>query len=129
MYLRPGSIERQQRLQFLGQSLKSSILSEDDSYTLPDPEIPLNSSLHYEQQCPAEWVEGSVPGEMAERQKRKEHGKSNLHAEEDFLQKIETLNLDPRLKKLLLTFEEVVRRPAASPFLERTGADGPETEI
>ena len=28
-------------------------------------------------------------------------------AEEDFLQKIESLNLDPRLKKLLLTYEEV----------------------
>ena len=38
---------------------------------------------------------------------KKEHGKSNLHAEEDFLQKIESLNLDPRLKKLLLTYEEV----------------------
>ena len=31
-------------------------------------------------------------------QKRKEQGKSNLHAEEDFLQKIKSLNLDPRLK-------------------------------
>ena len=30
------------------------------------------------------------------------------HAEEDFLQKIESLNLDPRLKKLLLTYEEVL---------------------
>ena len=43
----------------------------------------------------------------ADRQKKKEHVKSNLHAEEDFLQKIESLNLDPRLKKLLLTYEEV----------------------
>ena len=38
---------------------------------------------------------------------KKEHGKSNLHAEEDFLQKLESLNLDPRLKKLLITNEEV----------------------
>ena len=30
-----------------------------------------------------------------------------LQAEEDFLQKVESLNLDPRLKKLLLTYEEV----------------------
>ena len=29
------------------------------------------------------------------------------HAEEDFLQKLESLNLDPRLKKLLITYEEV----------------------
>ena len=55
-------------------------------------------SLHYGQQCPPEWDD---------RLKKKEHGKSNLHAEEDFLQKIESLNLDPRLKKLLLTYEEV----------------------
>ena len=52
-------------------------------------------------------VNRSVPAETADRQKKKEHGKSNLHAEEDFLQKIESLNLDPRLKKLLLTYEEV----------------------
>ena len=50
---------------------------------------------------------GSVPAEIADRQKMKERGKSNLHAEEDFLQKIESLNLSPRLKKLLLTYEEV----------------------
>ena len=64
-------------------------------------------SLHYGQQCPAEWDNGSVHAETADRQKKKEHGKSNLHAEEDFLQKIESLNLEPRLKKLLLTYEEV----------------------
>ena len=38
--------------------------------------------------------------------KRKEHGKSNLLAEEDFLQILECLNLDPRLKKLLIIYEE-----------------------
>ena len=64
-------------------------------------------SLHYGQQCPPEWNDGSVPAETADRQKKKEHGKSNLHAEEDFLRKIKNLNLDPRLKKLLLTYEEV----------------------
>ena len=64
-------------------------------------------SLHYWQQCPPEWDDGSVPAETADRQKKKEHGKSNLHAEEDFLQKLESLNLDPRLKKLLITYEEV----------------------
>ena len=91
------------------QTWKSSIWSEedDDSYTLPDPEIPLVYSLHYGQQCPPEWDDGSVPAETADRQKKKEHGKMNIHAEEDFLQKLESLNLDPRLKKLLLTYEEV----------------------
>ena len=64
-------------------------------------------SLHYGQQCPPEWDDGSVPAETADRQKKKDHGNSNLHAEEDFLQKIKSLNLDPRLKKLLLTYEEV----------------------
>ena len=64
-------------------------------------------SLHYGQQCPPEWDDGSVPAETADWQKKKEHGKSNLHAEEDFLQKLESLNLDPRLKKLLLTYDEV----------------------
>ena len=51
---------------------------------LPDPEIPVVYSLHYGQQCPPEWDDGSVSAETADRQKKKEHGKSNLHAEEDF---------------------------------------------
>ena len=113
LYLKAEGIERHERLQHLRKTWKSSIWSEedDDSYTLPDPEIPLVYSLHYcsnyGQQCPPEGDDGSVPAETADRQKKKEHGKSNLHAKEDFLQKIESLNLDPRLKKLLLTYEEV----------------------
>ena len=109
MYLGAEGIERQERLQDLRQTWKSSIWSEEDdeSYTLPDPEIPLVYSLHYGQQCFRECDVGSVPAETADQQIKKEHGKSNLHAEEDFLQKIESLNLDPRLKKLLLTYEEV----------------------
>ena len=108
-YLKAEGIERQERLQYLRKTRKSSIWSgeDDDSYTLLDPDIPLVYSLHYGQQCPPEWDDGSVPAKSADRQKKKEHGKSNLHAEEDFLQKLESLNLDPRLKKLLLTYEEV----------------------
>ena len=107
LYLKAEGIERQERLQYLRQTWKSSIWSEedDDSYTLPDPEIPLVYSLHYGQQCPPEWDDGSVPTQTADRQKKKEHGKSNLHAEEDFLQKLESLNLDTRLTKLLITYE------------------------
>ena len=109
LYLKGEGIERQERLQYLRQTWKSSIWSEehDDSYTLPDPEIPLVYSLHYGQQFPPEWDNGSVPAETANREKKKEHGKSNLHAEEDFLQKLASLNLDPRLKKLLITYKEV----------------------
>ena len=97
------------RLQYLRQTWKSSIWSEedDDSYTLPDLEIPLVYCLHYGQQRSPELDDGSVPAETADRQKKKEHDKSNLHAEEDFLQNIQSLNLNPRLKKLLLTYEEV----------------------
>ena len=111
LYLKAEGIERQERLQYLRQTWKSSIWSEedDDSYTLPDPGIPLVYSLHFGQQCPPEWDDGSVPAETADRQKKREHGNSNVHAEEDFLQKMESLNLDPRLKKLLLTYEEVLR--------------------
>ena len=109
LYLKAQGIECHERLQYLRETWKSSIWSEedDDSHTLPDPEIPLVYSLHHGQQCPPEWDDGLVPAETADRQKRKEHGKSNLHTEQDFLQKIESLNLEPRLKKLLVTYEEV----------------------
>ena len=109
LYLKAERIECQERLQYLRQTWKSSIWSEedDDSYTLPDPEIPLVYSLHYCQQCSPEWDDASVPAETADPQEKEEHGKSNLHAEEDFLQKLESLNLDPPLKKLLITYEEV----------------------
>ena len=63
-------------------------------------------SLHYGQQCSPEWDDSSVPAETADRQKKNERGKRKLHAEDDFRQKIESLNLDPRLKKLLVTYEE-----------------------
>ena len=88
MYLKAKGIERQERLQYLRQTWISSIWSEEDndSYTLTDPEILLVYSLHYGQQCSPEWDDGSVPAETADRQKKKELGKSNLNAEEDFLQ-------------------------------------------
>ena len=72
MYLKAEGIERQERLQYLRQTWKSFIWSEedDDSYTLPDPEIPLVYSLHYGQQMSPEWDAGSVPAETADRQKK-----------------------------------------------------------
>ena len=56
LYLRAEGIERQKRLQYLRQTWKISIWSEedDDSYTIPDPEMPLMYYLHYGQQCPPE---------------------------------------------------------------------------
>ena len=106
LYLKAEGIERQERLQYLTQTWKSSIWSEEDdySYTLPDPEIPLVYSLHYGQQYSPERDDCSVPAETADRQNKKEHGKSNLHAEEDLLQKVESLNLDPHAQFLSVYF-------------------------
>ena len=72
LYLKAEGIERQERLQYLRETWKSSIWSaeDDDSYTLPDPEIPLVYSFHYGQQCPPEWDDGSVPAETADRHKK-----------------------------------------------------------
>ena len=109
LYLSAKGIEHKEELKYLRQTWKSSIRSEEDdeSYTLPDPEVPLVYSLHFGQQCPPEWDDCSVGGETADTQKKNERGKSNLHAEEDFRQEIESLNLEPLLKKLLLTYEQV----------------------
>ena len=39
--------------------------------------------------------------------KKQEKGKSNLHAEEDFVEKLESMNLDLRLRKLIQKYREV----------------------
>ena len=62
--------------------------------------------LNYTQQCPQEWDDSTLPAETVDRQ-NDESCNSNLHAEEDFKQKIESMNLDPPVKILLLTYEEV----------------------
>ena len=41
------------------------------------------------------------------RMKKQEKGKSNLHAEEDFVEKLESMNLDPRLSRLIQKYQEV----------------------
>ena len=63
LYLRAEGIERQEWLEYLRQTWESSIWSEEDdeSYTLPDPEVPLVYSLHYGQQRSPEWDGRSVP--------------------------------------------------------------------
>ena len=52
MYMRAEDIGRQERLQYLRQTWKSSVWSEDDDelYTLPDPEEDLVYSLIHTQQ-------------------------------------------------------------------------------
>ena len=128
--LRAEGIERQEQLQYVRQTWKSSIWSEEDgeSYTVPDPEIPLLYSLHYGQQCFPEWYDSSVPAGTADRQKKNQCGQCNLHAEEDFQQKTKSLNPDPRLKKLLLTYDEVFGALPPPLSCKKTGPDGPETE-
>ena len=71
LYLRAEGIEHEGWLQYLIQTWKSSVWFEkdDESYTLPDPEIPLVYSLHYGQQCSPEWDDGSVPAGTADQQK------------------------------------------------------------
>ena len=51
--------------------------------------------------------DSTLPAKTVDRQKKDQRGKSKLHIGEDLEQKIESMNLDPRLKKRLLTYEEV----------------------
>ena len=73
--------------------------------TLPDPETPLIYSLHYAQER-QDW-EDELPPETVGRIKKQDKGKSNLRAEEDFSEKVESMNLDPRLTKLIHKYQEV----------------------
>ena len=73
--------------------------------TLPDPEVPMVYSLHYAQQGCQDCEDELAPDTMA-RMKKQERGKSNLHAQEDFAEKLESMNLDPRLSKLIQKYQE-----------------------
>ena len=73
--------------------------------TLPDPEVPLVYSLHYAQQGRQNWKD-ELPPEAMGRMKKQEQGKSNLHAEEDFVEKLESMNLDSSLSKLIEKYQE-----------------------
>ena len=74
--------------------------------TLPDLEVPLVYSPHYVQQGHQDW-EDELLAETMGRMKKQEKGKSNLHAEEDFSAKLESMNLEPRLSNLIQTYHEV----------------------
>ena len=86
-----------------------SIWSEEDDeqMTVPDPEVPLVYSLHYAQQSCQDWVD-QLPPETMERMKKQEKGNSNLHAEEDFVEKRESMYLDLRPSKLIEKYQEVL---------------------
>ena len=64
------------------------------------------SSLQHAQQGHQDWEDELRPETIA-RMKKQEKGKSNLHAEEDFVERHEGMNLDPRLSKLIQKYQEV----------------------
>ena len=90
---------------------KTSVWSKDDDkeMTLPDPEVPLVYTLHYVQQGRQDWEDEVLPETMW-RMKKHEKAKTNLHAEEECSEKLETMNLDPRLSKLIQKYHEVLER-------------------
>ena len=108
LWAKAEGIERGTRVDLLKKTWKTSICSEEDDeeMTFPDPEVPLVYSLHYAQQGRRDW-EDELPPETMGRMKKQEKGKSNLHAEEDFSEKLESMNLDPRLSKLIQKYHEV----------------------
>ena len=83
--------------------------------TLPDPETPLVCSLHYAQER-QDW-EDELPPKTVGRIKKQDKGKSNLHAEEDFSENVESMNPDPRLTKLIHKYQEVFGSVVPTPVL------------
>ena len=79
-----------------------SIWSKEDDIdmTLPDADVPLVYSLHYVQQGPQD-LEDELPPEPMKCRKKQEKRTSNLRAEEDFSEKLESMILDPSLSKLI----------------------------
>ena len=107
LWAKAEGIERRTGLDLLKRTWKTSFWSEEDDeeMTLPDPETPLVYSLHYAQER-QDW-EDELPPETVGRIKKQDKGKSNLRAEKDFSEKVESMNLDPRLTKLIHKYQEV----------------------
>ena len=108
LWAQAEGIEGQTRLDLLKRTWKTSIWfqEDDEEMTLPDPEVPLVYSLHYAQQGCKDW-EDELPPETMGRMKKQEKGKSNLHAEEPVVEKLESMNLDAQLSKLIQKYQEV----------------------
>ena len=107
LWAQAEGIERWTRVDLLKSTWKTSIWSDEDDekMTLPDPELPLVYSLHYAEQGRQDW-EDELPPETMRRMKKQEKGKSNLHAEEDFVEELESMNLDARLTKLIQKYQD-----------------------
>ena len=86
--------------------------------TLRDPEVPLVYTLHYAQ-LGGQDSEDELPPETMGRMKRQEKGWSNLHAEEDFVEKLESINPDSRLSKFIQEYQEEALPPPL--FCEKLG--------
>ena len=108
LWAKAEGIERRTRLDLLTRTWKTCIWSEEDDeeMTLPDPEVPLVYSLQYVQQGHQD-SEDDLPPETMGHMKKQEKGKSNLHAEDDFVETLESRNQDPRLSKLIQKYQEV----------------------
>ena len=89
-------------MHLLKRTWKTSIWSEeeDEEMTSPESEVPLVYSLCYAQQDRQDWEDEFSPETMS-RMKKQEKGESNLHAEDDVSEKVESMVLDPRLSKLI----------------------------
>ena len=101
-------IKRRTRLDLLKRTWKTSVWSEEDDeeMTVPNPDVPLVYSLHSAQQGCQEWGD-ELPPETMGRMKKQEKGKRNLHAEEVFSEKLESMILDPCLSKLIQKYQGV----------------------
>ena len=107
LWAKAEGIEQRTRLDLLKRTWKTSVWSEEDDeeMSLPDPEVPLVYSLHYAQQGRQDW-EDELPPEAMRLMMIQEKGKSNLDAEEDFVEKLESINLDHRLSRLIQKYQE-----------------------
>ena len=111
LWAKAEGIKQQTRLDLLKRTWKTSIWSEEDveEMTLPNAEVPLVYSLHYAQQG-CQDREDELPRETLRCMTKQEKGKSNLHADQDFPEKLESMNPDPRLSKLIQKYQEFLER-------------------
>ena len=107
LWVKVEGTERRTRLDVFKRTSKTSILSEvdDEEMTLPDPEIPVYTPFSMSRRVARYW-EDELPPETMGRMKKQEKGKSNLHAKEDFAEKLKSMNVGLRLSKLIQKYEE-----------------------
>ena len=108
LWAKAEGIEQSTPLDLLKRTSRTSIWSEkdDEEMTLPNHEVPLVYSRHYARQGRQDWRD-ELPPETMGRMKKQEKRKSKHHAEEDFVEKLGSMNLDPRLGKLIQKYQEV----------------------